>query len=91
VSVIWRQAASADVARIVAYIAAENPIAAKQVARELLLAGDSLNLFPHRARRGRVSGTREFVACPPYILVYRVDGQGNVAILRVWHGAQNRQ
>lgn len=67
--VIWRPAAFTDLARIVAHIAAENPIAARQVGRELLLAGDSLTMFPHRGRRGRVSGTRELVAYPPYILV----------------------
>jgi len=91
VTVLWRQAAQADVQRIFAHIADENPIAARQVARELLLAGDSLSMFPHRGRRGRVHGTRELVAYPPYILVYRVDGQGNVVIVRVWHAAQSRE
>ena len=89
-SVLWRQAALADVRRVFQHIAEENPIAAQQVARELLLAGDSLGMFPQRGRRGRVHGTRELVAYPPYILVYRVDGRGNVVIVRVWHGAQSR-
>lgn len=90
-SVFWRQAAYADVARIVQHIAEENPIAARQVAREILLAGDSLTMFPQRGRPGRVLGTRELVAYPPYILVYRVASQGMVTILRVWHGAQSRE
>jgi plasmid stabilization system protein ParE len=88
--VIWRQAAYTGVARIIHHIAAENPIAAGHVARELLLAGDSLTLFPYRGRPGRVLGTRELVAYPPYILVYRVAPQGEVTILRVWHAAQSR-
>lgn len=88
-SVVWREVARADVARIIHYIAAENPIAARQLARELLLAGDSLTVFPRRGRRGRVHGTRELVVVPPYILVYEIVGDA-VIILRVWHGAQNR-
>ncbi|MBX9699460.1 MAG: type II toxin-antitoxin system RelE/ParE family toxin [Acetobacteraceae bacterium] len=72
------------------HIAEENPVAAARVARELLLAGDSLTLFPRRGRPGRLPGTRELVALVPYEIVYSV-GTGNVVtILRVWHAAQNR-
>ena len=89
VLVQWRPRASEDLARIVRHIAEENPIAARQVGRELLLSGDSLALFPHRGRHGLVKGTRELVSYSPYILVYRVAGN-NVSILRVWHAAQRR-
>ena len=90
-TVSWRKAALTDVARIASHIAQENPIAARQVARELLLAGDSLAIFPRRGRVGRVATTREHVAFPPYILVYRITDNNAVTILRVWHGAQNRE
>jgi toxin ParE1/3/4 len=90
VIVFWRQTAVADVTRIIKYIAAENPIAARHVSQELLLAGDSLAVFPERGHSGRIKGTRELVAYPPYILVYRVSSQGDATILRVWHGAQSR-
>ncbi len=85
----WRAAARADIIRIVRYIAEENSVAARQVARELALAGDSLTVFPRRGRRGRIPGTRELVAVRPYIIVYEIDGDA-VTILRVWHGAQDR-
>ena len=88
--VVWRSVALADVASIAKHISKDNPIAAARVARELLLAGDSLVLFPHRGRRGRQLGTRELVAIWPYILVYRVAGDDAVTILRVWHGSQDR-
>jgi plasmid stabilization system protein ParE len=89
VSVIWRVAARADLIRIVQYIAEENPVAARQVARELVLAGDSLTMFPRRGRRGRALGTRELVTIQPYVIVYETDGDA-VTVLRVWHGAQQR-
>jgi addiction module RelE/StbE family toxin len=89
-AVVWRVKALADVSRIVRYIAADNPVAAARVGREILLAGDSLVMFPHRGRRGRQAGTRELVVMPPYLIVYRVSRADVVTILRVWHAAQDR-
>ena len=63
--VVWRAKALADVGRIVRYIATDNSVAAKQVGRELLLAGDSLVMFPRRGRPGRQAGTRELVVMAP--------------------------
>ncbi len=80
--VVWRAKALADAGRIVRYIAADNPVAARRVGRELLLAGDSLEMFPHRGRPGVQPGTRELVVMPPYVLVYRVTGADMVTILR---------
>jgi len=56
--------------------------------RELLLAGDSLAIFPGRGRRGRHPGTRELATISPYIIVYEADHSGEVWILRIWHGAR---
>jgi addiction module RelE/StbE family toxin len=89
-AVVWRAKALADVSRIVRYIAAANPVAAKRVGRELLRAGDSLVMFPHRGRPGHQAGTRELVVMPPYVIVYRVSAADTVTILRVWHAAQDR-
>jgi plasmid stabilization system protein ParE len=90
VPVVWRARALTDISRIVRHIATDNPVAASRVARELLLAGDSLVPFPRRGRPGRQPGTRELVAIRPYIIVYRLTGAETVTILRVWHGAQDR-
>jgi toxin ParE1/3/4 len=90
VPVRWRMQALADVARIIRHIAADNPVAAARVGRAILLASDSLALFPRRGPIGRREGTRELVALPPYLLVYRLIGVDDVMILRVWHGAQDR-
>ncbi len=86
----WRPVAFADLTRIIRHIAEENPIAGRQVGRDLLLATDSLVIFPNRGRVGRIPGTRELVAVRPYIIVYEVTGHDAVTILRVWHGAQSR-
>jgi toxin ParE1/3/4 len=88
-AVTWRAAALADVARIVRHVAEENPMAARRLAQELVVAGDSLAVFPFRGRRGRRPGTRELVVVRPYILIYEVtpDGSG-VEILLVRHAAQ---
>jgi len=61
----WRRVARDDVARIIAHIAAENPIAAQSVAQELFLAAASLAVFPLRGRRGMIAGTRELVTANP--------------------------
>ncbi len=88
--VVWRASALADVGRMVHYIDSDNPVAAKRVGRELLLAGDSFMIFPRRGRPGGLDGTRELVVTPPYLIVYRVSGTDMVTILRVWHAAQDR-
>lgn len=89
--VLWRTRALDDIARITRHVATDNPVAAARIARELLLAGNSLELFPLRGRPGRLAGTRELTAIRPYLLVYRVRGAVDVIILRIWHGAQDRQ
>ena len=88
--VVWRTRTLADVGRVVRYIATDNPVAAARVGRELLLAGDSLAMFPRRGRPGRQAATRELVAVSPYLIVYRITGADIVTILRVWHSAQDR-
>ena len=88
--VTWAPQAIGDVARITQYIAAENPVAAARVARELLIAGDSLVMFPRRGRPSSLLGRRELVAVWPYVIVYRLLADDSVDILRVWHAAQDR-
>ena len=88
--VVWSLQALDDVARITTYIAAENPVAAARVARELLLAGDSLATFPRRGRPGTLPGRRELVAHRPFVVIYRILPDEVVDILRIWHAAQDR-
>ncbi|ABQ28797.1 MULTISPECIES: type II toxin-antitoxin system RelE/ParE family toxin [Acidiphilium] len=87
----WHQLALEDRDVIVAYLELLNPNAASSVLRGLVLAGDSLALFPTRGRVGLAAGTRELVAVWPYLIVYEVDTSSDtVRILRIWHEAQDR-
>ena len=88
--VLWAPQAVSDVLRIKDYIAADNPAAALRIARELVVAADSLAMFPRRGRPTTSPGYRELVTVRPYIIVYRILGRGDVDILRVWHAAQDR-
>ncbi|MGY0712283.1 type II toxin-antitoxin system RelE/ParE family toxin [Azospirillum argentinense] len=63
---------------------------ARRLAQELVLAGDSLQVFPRRGRRGLVEGTRELVVVRPYVIVYDIGEDETVSILRLWHSAQDR-
>jgi len=81
----WTRRALDNLDAAVEHIAADNPEAAKRVARTIwdlvrLLAGQ-----PRMGRPGRVPGTRELVISGlPFIVPY-VVGDGEVAILRVMH------
>lgn len=88
--VVWREDANYDLFNIIDHIFAENPVAARKVAGEIVLAGESLAVFPRRGRIGRVAGTRELVAVRPYILVYKIVDATSLHIVNVWHGAQDK-
>ncbi len=65
-----------------AYLRAFDTVAARRAAQALLLAGDSLALFPLRGRVDAAPGTRELVAVQPYVFVHEVTDDG-VVILAV--------
>jgi len=80
--------ASADLAELLAYIAADNPNAAYRVQEEIRTQTEKLAQHPEIGRRGRVRGTRELVVTrTPYIAAYCIVGD-TVTILRVLHGAR---
>jgi len=83
----WRPAARADLLAIVDYISDDNPDAAAQLKDEIEARVMQLPIQPKLYRLGRVSGTREMVVRPNYIVVYSEDAQA-VKVLRVLHAAQ---
>ena len=85
---VWRAEARADVATIISYIAERNPLAARRMRHLFEEAVLPLVNHPYLFRAGRVPGTRELVAHPNYIIVYRVTGEA-IEIVSVIHARQN--
>lgn len=86
---LWKPAAIADRKSITACIAQDNPRAAIDMGDVLIEKAAQLDHNPMQGRIGRVKGTRELVAHPNYILIYKIAGK-SVEVLRVKHAAQKR-
>lgn len=84
----WKITASLDLIEIIGYIAQENPTAAEKMKFIIYEAAERLGEMPYINRRGRVSGTREKIAHPNYIIVYRVTSE-KVEILNIVHSRKN--
>lgn len=88
-----REAAEADLHRILAWIAEDNPRAATEMVSRIRERINLLELdaLAHMGRPGFVKGTRELVEYP-YIIVYKVlDERREIVVLSIVHGAQDRE
>lgn len=85
--VVWSQDAADDLAAIVSYILEHNRPAAIKLRDRILSEAERLSYMPLGGRSGRVSNTREWVAHPNYVIVYRVHAD-NIEILAVLHARQ---
>lgn len=83
---IWQAEALDDLERIVDFIEAQNPVAAKRTGDAIRHTAERLPDHPYMHRSGRVPGTREAIVTPNYILVYRVTTI--VEILAIKHTRQ---
>ena len=81
-----------DLNQIGAWIAKDNPRAARAVLEKILQTIEQLHYFPRLSRVGRARGTCErVVAGTPYIIVFELRQEPPaVVITAVAHGAQNR-
>lgn len=71
--IIWRAEAREDLRQIVAFIAQDNPPAARRLLKRLQDAVLPLAEHPYLFRPSeRVAGLREVVAHPNYVVLYRV-------------------
>ena len=84
-AVVWSPMAVAQLQAIRIYIAQFNPTAADTVATHLLMAGNSLEHFPHRGRAVPRTNMRELVTNYRYVIRYRVTRDATVRILRIRH------
>lgn len=90
--IVFDPRASDDLDRIFAWIAKDNRRAAHaMIARiEERISPLATPGLAHMVRPGLVEETRELVE-PPYIVVYKVDeDRGEIAVLTIAHGAQDR-
>lgn len=85
--IVWRATARDDLLQIIRYIANEDPNAARQLKERLESVVLPLAEHPYLYRFGRVPGTRELIAHPNYILVYRVAADA-VEVVNVLHARQ---
>ncbi len=85
----WSQRAADDLASLRAYIAEDDPAAAKRVGLHIVQSVESLLAEqPQMGRPGRVSGTRELVVPRmSYIVPYRIRNN-RIQVVRIYHGAR---
>jgi plasmid stabilization system protein ParE len=86
----WSDDALADLEKQVIYIAKDNPVAARQVAKRIRETGDALGEFA-TGHPGRVSRTYEkSVGRLPYVIAYALsDDDAVLTILPVIHTSRN--
>jgi toxin ParE1/3/4 len=91
VRVRWLRAALRNLDAEAAYIAEDNPAAARLVVERVLSAVAMLAEQPNLGRPGRVPNTRELVVLKTrYLVPYRVRGEF-VDVLRVFHTSRRPQ
>ena len=80
----WRARAREDRITLFEYIAEDNPSAALELDDQIAAKTDALPQRPKLYKPGRVSGTREMVLTPNYVLVYRIrEKAGIIEIVRI--------
>ena len=89
----FRKRAQLDIETIHEFIQARNPRAATEIAARIRDAAARLQEWPFIGHPGRAQGTYEWVVTgSPYIIVYEVhETADEVAIIAVFHGAQDRE
>ena len=85
--IVWSRSALDDLKRISHYIAQRNEQAADMLQARIKRSIDPAALHPYIFREGRAPGTREVVAHPNYIVVYRVLID-RIRVIAVLHSRQ---
>jgi toxin ParE1/3/4 len=82
--ILWKPQAREDLAKIIAYVAERNQFSALALLEAIEAATIPSASYPYLFRPGRVAGTREIVAHPNYIVVYRVTAS-TIEVINVIH------
>jgi toxin ParE1/3/4 len=88
-NILWSPEAIEDLNSLRAYIAEDDPYAARRVVLDIIRSIEELLPDnPQMGRAGRVPGTRELVIPKtPFIVPYRLQ-RNVIQILRVYHGTR---
>jgi toxin ParE1/3/4 len=70
--ILWSTEALDELNELMAYVGERNPVAARKLYAQIEASVLPLASWPLLFKKGRVEGTREIVAHPNYIVVYRV-------------------
>jgi toxin ParE1/3/4 len=89
----YRRRARLDIEDIYQYIGKRNPRAATEIVARIRYAADRLGSLPYMGHVGRSPGTYEWVVVGlPYVIVYEINEAAHeIAIIAVFHGAQDRE
>jgi toxin ParE1/3/4 len=85
--IVWRATAIEKLSKIVRFIAEHNPTGASNIKSLIEQSVLPTAEHPYLFRPGRVKGTREIVAHPNYVVVYRVM-MDRIEVLAVVHARQ---
>ncbi|MBF6617587.1 type II toxin-antitoxin system RelE/ParE family toxin [Pollutimonas thiosulfatoxidans] len=80
----WRSTAFDDLAEIITYIADRNLQAARDLKSRIQASILQIAVYPYLGRPGRLSGTREIVVHPNYIVIYRITPT-DIEVISVLH------
>jgi plasmid stabilization system protein ParE len=73
------------------YIRQHNPGAARRVRTEIPQTLKLLDQFPHMGHAGAAKGTHEVVVPHrSYVIVHRIEPNGDVVVVGIYHSAQLR-
>jgi toxin ParE1/3/4 len=87
----WSRQSEKQLIAIRAYVTEHSPSAAERVRLQIIKTVRLLGELPQLGRVGRKEGTREFVVPHfPYLIIYRIEGDGELVVLAIFHGAQER-
>jgi toxin ParE1/3/4 len=82
-----------DLIRLREFIELKNPTAAKRIAKDLLLGMEKLKVFPEiglKVARAFEPHRIRDLYIGSYTVRYLI-GEGEIAVLRLWHGKENEK
>jgi toxin ParE1/3/4 len=87
IPIVWSERALDDLDNIIAYVGVRSPQAGLRLYELIEASVRPAGEFPDMFRKGRVRGTREIVAHPNYIVVYRATVR-RILVVAVIHARQ---